>query len=190
MAQFQDIQTVKLYNMDFLKYLQKFNYDYIIGNPPFNLRTQLDFVQREKVDGKFVKKIVKYDITVYDIDFVAKSYNMLNNDGILCMIISDRFLRSKLSRFKRFRQEIESIKDKAEIKKLNVSFKKDKTITKEMETSFGMVYIKLQKKQNHFIPYIGQTGSKQELGEEIIKEKKKKINLKEKLEDKKPRRRD
>jgi len=187
MAQFQDIQTVKLYNMDFLIYLQKFNYDYIIGNPPFNLRTQLDFVQREKVDGKIVNKIVKYDVTVYDIDFVAKSYNMLNTDGILCMIISDRFLRSNLLRFERFRQEIESIKDKAEIKKLNISFKKDKTTTKEMETSFGMVYIKLQKKQNHFIPYIGQTGSKEDLGDEIVKGKKKKINLKEELEDKKPK---
>lgn len=170
MAQFQNIQTVKLYNMDFLKYLQKFNYDYIIGNPPFNLRTQLDFVQREKVDGKFVKNIVKYDVTVYDIDFVAKSYNMLNTDGILCMIISDRFLRSKTSRFERFKKEIESIKDKAEIKKLNVSFKKDKTTTKQMETSFGMVYIKLQKKQNHFIPYIGQTGSIEELEGEEVKE--------------------
>jgi type I restriction-modification system DNA methylase subunit len=82
-AQFNTIDNIRLYNVSLFDYNQKYNYDYILGNPPFNVRTTMDQI----IKGE----IKKTDIHLYDIDFVAHCYNMLNNDGVLCMIISDKF---------------------------------------------------------------------------------------------------
>jgi len=63
------------------------NYDYILGNPPFNIRTQRIVFDKE------TKLAKKEDVVYHDIDFVAKAFNMLGEGGVLCMIISDRYLR-------------------------------------------------------------------------------------------------
>jgi hypothetical protein len=141
MAQFDKIDNVRLYNISILDYNQKYSYDYILGNPPFNIFTQREFFEK----GKLFKK----DVHLYDVNFVADCYNKLNDNGILCMIISDRFLRdTKIIDFAQFRLWVESMKriDKNSISYTTVgSFKKDKTISKKMETDFPMIIIKMIK---------------------------------------------
>ena len=81
-ARFNDIGNINMYNIDLLKYHQKYTYDYILGNPPFNIRTTT------------LKKGVLVNLQLYDVDFVAMCYNMLSKDGKLTMIISNRYLRN------------------------------------------------------------------------------------------------
>lgn len=140
-AQFDSIDNIKYYNIDYLKYYQKYNYDYIIGNPPFNLRTQID---------KVAQGIIKsFDVNLFDIHFVARAYNQLNEKGTLSMIISNRFLRDKsIQAFTIFKMylDILSKTDPSFVKIRQISdFKVDKTITKEMTTNFEMVCITLKK---------------------------------------------
>ena len=150
---FENIENVKWYNYDFNDYRQKYNYDYILGNPPFNLRTQVKHTKRRK--GSKIPEIIKVDTTLYDIDFVAKAYDMLNEDGMLCFIISDRFQRDKSYKFSLFNKYLDELREEHEnyvqIKKVEHSFREDKNITKKMETSFGMVMIRLIKLQNFSI---------------------------------------
>jgi superfamily II DNA or RNA helicase len=178
---YNNIDNVKWYNNDFMKYEQRYNYNYILGNPPFNLRTRKNGV----------------DITLYDIDFVERSYNMLVDEGVLSFIISDRFQRDKASRFEIFNNNLDLIKDYNEgyvkIIKLESGFKSDSGVSKTQETNFGMVCITLQKVPN-FIFTNKELRSliKKELKsiktgepikikkEKIIKEKKEKI-IKKKL---------
>jgi hypothetical protein len=50
---YKDIDNVKWFNSDFWVYSQKYNYDYIFGNPPFNLKHQvLTEIKFEKEKGK------------------------------------------------------------------------------------------------------------------------------------------
>lgn len=159
---FNDIDNVKWYNADFWIYQSKYNYDYILGNPPFNLQTQV------MVKTMFIKekgkpapdpsfKIEKVDKTLYDVHFVSKAYNMLVNGGILSMIISDRFDRSDLPVFRVFKEYMkfltnEGISEGNQYKYFKIhkvkSFKSDKGVIKEQETSFPMVNIVLRKLEN------------------------------------------
>jgi hypothetical protein len=136
---YEDLDNVYWYNNDFLNYVSKYNYDYIIGNPPFNLRTT--------IKGN--------DKTLYDIDFVEKAYNMLSDDGILAFIISSRFQRDQTQHFKNFNTYIDEIKkvdaDNVIIEPLETGFKKDKGLAKEMETNYGMVYIIIKKLPSYFM---------------------------------------
>ena len=140
---FEDISNVSWYNFDFFKYTQKYNYDYIIGNPPFNLKGQKSEVQKKYKDRPMTIKDV--DVTYYDIDFVSKAYDILNPGGILCFIVSDRFLRQDNGRFKIFKDTLDKMlkfdKSTVEIHEVKSSFRQDKNITKKMETSLGMVMI-------------------------------------------------
>jgi superfamily II DNA or RNA helicase len=161
---YSDIDNVKWMNSDFYVYQNKYNYDYILGNPPFNLPYVALVPQEilppkkdpnEKIDPS-TQKIVKYqtilvkkDLHLYDVDFVAKAYNMLSDGGVLTFIISDRFQRQPDIRpFKPFNLYIDAMKKKdpksVEIVK-SKEFKKDKGVVKEQETSYGMVIIKLIK---------------------------------------------
>lgn len=136
---YEDLDNVYWYNNDFLNYVSKYNYDYIIGNPPFNLRTT--------IKGQ--------DKTLYDIDFIEKAYNMLSDDGILAFIISSRFQRDQTQHFKNFNTYIDEIKkvdaDNVIIEPLETGFKKDKGLAKEMETNYGMVYIIIKKLPSYFM---------------------------------------
>ena len=144
---FENIETVKWYCMDFYDYRQKYNYDYILANPPFNLRTQVK--EAKKVKGSKQFEIKKVDTTLYDVDFIALAYDMLNVDGVLCFIISDRFQRDKSSKFVNFNGYLDVLREAhpnyVSIKKVEHSFREDKNITKKMETSYSMVYIRLIK---------------------------------------------
>jgi superfamily II DNA or RNA helicase len=145
-AVFDDIDNVSLYNLNLFDYNQKYFYDYIIGNPPFNIEMQIN-----KWDKKAGKTIIK-DVHYYDVNFVSYCYNMLNKDGIGCFIISDRFLRDDkikyLNSFKKYIDYFNKIdKNIVSITKSG-EFQKDDTITENMKTKFGMVLIKLRKIEN------------------------------------------
>ena len=140
-ARFDTINNINLYNLDLLKYRQKYGYDYILGNPPFNIRTTEDV----KIKGILKKK----DLHLYDVHFVAMCYNMLNLGGKLTMIISNRFQTgSNYLYFKVFNIYLEILrKDSADNVKIEPigDFKTSSNVTKSMETNFGMVCITLKK---------------------------------------------
>jgi superfamily II DNA or RNA helicase len=150
---YDEIDNVKWYNGDFWIYNNKYNYDYILGNPPFNLAHQV----LQKITYKARKgqpepepTYEKVDKRLYDIHFVSKAYNLLNNGGILSMIISDRFLRQKdIGEFSIFNLYLNDMKkiDNTSVDIIETSqFKEDKkNVSKEMTTNFGMVCITLKK---------------------------------------------
>ena len=135
---FDGIDNVKFTQIDFMEYNSVVPYDYILGNPPFNLRTQ------QKVVDPNTNQYVKQDVQLFDIDFVVKAYNLLKDGGVLCMIISDRYERDKnISKFAVFRKIIEKLL-KNNFQSFSVgSFKSDSTITKNMETKFPMKCIRI-----------------------------------------------
>jgi hypothetical protein len=136
---YEDLDNVYWYNNDFMKYVSKYNYDYIIGNPPFNLRTTINGSAK----------------TLYDIDFIEKAYNMLADNGILAFIISSRFQRDQSQHFLNFNTYLDEIKkvdaNNVIIEPLEIGFKKDKGLAKEMETNYGMVYIVIKKLPLYFM---------------------------------------
>lgn len=155
-AQYGGIDNVNLLNVDFLKLQNKYNYDYIIGNPPFNLRSYED----KKTEGSRKKgttaKFEKRDKTYFDVDFVAHAYNLLVDGGKLAMIISNRHRRQPdLQPFKKFNQYLELLGDNAEIYQSG-QFKADKGVTKAMETNFGMEILVLTKMPNRLMELDGQ----------------------------------
>lgn len=153
-AQFDNLSNVKMYNMDFIEYNQKYNYDYIIGNPPFNLRTTIDVIEKDKKTKQI--KIVKQDTVLYDVDFVAKAYNQLKDDGKLSMIISNTFMRGGKSSHKAFVKILEILQqqNKDNVKIIPIDgFKIDATTVKEMETTFKMVIINLKKVKGFYIDF-------------------------------------
>lgn len=149
---FEGVDNIKWYNDDFYTYAQKYNYHYILGNPPFNLRTQIKKIEYREDPAdkrKKIEEIKKVDATLYDIDFVAKAYNMLYTGGMLSMIISDRFQRDTSNRFKVFNlylDEIKRVKGKVIISEVGEFKQADKeATTKAQETKYGMVCITLEK---------------------------------------------
>jgi len=156
-AQYNGIDNVSLLNIDFLKLQNKYNYDYIIGNPPFNLRSYED-VKKEGNRKKGTKAVFdKRDKTYFDVDFVAHAYNLLVDGGKLAMIISNRHKRQPdIQPFKKFNQYLELLgESNAQIYKSS-QFKADKGVTKEMETNFGMEIIVLTKMPNRIMELDGQ----------------------------------
>lgn len=151
---YKDIDNVKWYNSDFYIFQNKYNYDYIIGNPPFNLAYQVlqkVNIKTKRGEPKQDPIFKKVDKRLYDIHFVSKAYNMLNDDGKLGMIISDRFLRSNDEIFNNFKIYTEDMKkiDPTSFEIIKTGdFKKSKSVSKEMETSFGMVCIIMKKLPN------------------------------------------
>jgi hypothetical protein len=149
---YSEVDNVKWYNCDFWVFQNKYNYDYILGNPPFNLAHQVltkVVYKAQKGQATPEPNFIKVDKRLYDIHFVSKAYNMLNDDGVLSMIISDRFLRQNDGEFAIFNLYLDAMR------KINPSsvdiiktgeFKADKkSVSKEMETQFGMVCITLIK---------------------------------------------
>jgi superfamily II DNA or RNA helicase len=178
-AMYNGIDNVKYYNSDFWIYQNKYSYDYILGNPPFNLKHQvLEKITFRQERGKpppdppFIFK--KVDKTLYDIHFVSKAYNMLSNDGILSFIISDRYLREKnIPVFEIFRQYMKDLEKKGAYKYLTIGgFKADKGITKSQETNFPMVNIILKKIKDYNINIDNPKSftKRVEIDEETLKE--------------------
>jgi superfamily II DNA or RNA helicase len=151
---YKEIDNVKWYNSDFYIFQNKYNYDYIIGNPPFNLAYQVlqkVNIKTKRGEPKQDPIFKKVDKRLYDIHFVSKAYNILNDGGKLGMIISDRFLRSNDEIFNNFKIYTEDMKkiDPTSFEIIKTGdFKKSKSVSKEMETSFGMVCIIMKKLPN------------------------------------------
>ncbi|NBN87859.1 MAG: hypothetical protein EBV32_02055 [Proteobacteria bacterium] len=130
---FENIKNVKWYNKDFLKEDIQTKYNYVFTNPPFNI----------KLDGK----------TYYDVDFLNKSYSLLEDGGRLCAIISVGYKsNSKNSTYKKFNESLKKIMD------IDNSFVKTEEIqgfkegdagtTKEMKTGVNMVIMTIVKVPN------------------------------------------
>lgn len=151
---YKEIDNVKWYNSDFYIFQNKYNYDYIIGNPPFNLAYQVlqkVNIKTKRGEPKQDPIFKKVDKRLYDIHFVSKAYNILNDGGKLGMIISDRFLRSNDEIFNNFKIYTEDMKkiDPTSFEIIKTGdFKKSKSVSKEMETSYGMVCIIMKKLPN------------------------------------------
>ena len=130
---YENIDNIKWMNMDFLKYSSRYNYDYIYMNPPFNIKTDTG--------------------NKYDIQFVAKAYNMLNDDGILTAIISSKFSYDTSPMFKKFREILDKLKknSNAELMKLDTGFQAEERVAKDMKTNVSMYYIKLNKVKDFII---------------------------------------
>lgn len=153
---FDTVDNIKWTNIDFFNYQSKYGYDYILGNPPFNISVKVpqkvEVLDENKkvVDVKFeIKTVIKYDI-----DFIAHAYNLLNDDGILSCIISNKFTFIQEPVFKMFRMyldKMEEIDKESVYFEESTEFKKDKTITKEQTTSVKMVNIVLKKLKNVLI---------------------------------------
>lgn len=148
---FNEIDNVKIKNMDFFNYEKPYNYDYIIGNPPFNIATiETNY---NKVIVKNEVKVVKEDkkIVYKDVDFIAKMYNKLNNNGILCCIIGSSFLTNKTNNVYEFFNSYFNHLEKlgyAKYEEIKSFIKEDKTTSKLMKTSFPMVKIYMKKIEN------------------------------------------
>lgn len=177
---YEDINNIYWYNLDFYNsYVSKYNYDYIIGNPPFNLKTKV-FITNKKGDSQY------QDVNLFDMDFVALAYNMLNDNGKLGMIISNKITWQKTGIFKDYSEILEDMKkiqpgsvEIIDINKetdLKSEFKKSKGVSKTMETKVNMVMIFLTKIPNHEInarDFKLNKNIKIELSEETLSKKSK-----------------
>lgn len=111
--------NIKWHNLNFYNYNSRNNYDYILGNPPFNVKFKT-FIVKEILPSKekdsdviipgYIKK-TETDIHWYDIHFVAKAYNLLNIGGVLCMVMSDRFLKDKIESFQIFLEQVNALNE-------------------------------------------------------------------------------
>lgn len=136
---FEEISNVFYYNTDFMHYESRYPYDYIIGNPPFNLRGK----RREYGKKGSFEDI---DFTYYDIHFVAHAYNKLREGGKLAMIISNRHTRDKHFPFTKFNDYLKLLTDKNhKIIPLSGIFQEDEKVSKDMKVNFGMEIIILTK---------------------------------------------
>ena len=75
---------INFYNIDFFKFKNKYEYDYIIGNPPFKIKN----------DGK----------DIYDVDFYNKSWDMLKDYGSMLIIMSPSSLTLKTKSHIKFKE--------------------------------------------------------------------------------------
>lgn len=130
---FENIKSIKWYNKDFLKEDIQTKYNYIFTNPPFNI----------KLNNK----------TFYDVDFLNKSYNLLEDGGRLCAIISSSYKsNSKNSIYKKFNESLKKIMDIdnsfVEIEEIEGFKEEDAGTTKEMKTKVNMVMMIIVKVPN------------------------------------------
>lgn len=136
-AIYSGVDNVCFFNIDFLKFQNKYNYDWVIGNPPFNLRSVVE------------KNGQRVDKTYYDVDFVARAYNLLADGGHLAMIISTRHQRQPDRQpFKKFNQYVQLLGSANSSIVSSGDFKESKGVTKEMTTNYGMEIIILKKLPN------------------------------------------
>lgn len=151
---FKDVDNVVLSNMDFFEYQKPYNYDYIIGNPPFNIASVKTTYGKTVENNKIKSKAINEKITYKDVDFIAKMYEKLNTDGILCCIIGKSFLTNKQNpKYENFISYIEHLKKigYAKYEDIDSFIKEDKTTSKLMKTEFPMVKLWLKKIENFII---------------------------------------
>ena len=123
-ARFKNFNNINWYNKSFFDFKPNKKYDYIFMNPPFNIN----------IKGKKVN----------DIDFINECYKLLKEDGKLCAIISNTYIKNKQPKYKKFKEFVEDNGIEYEI---NEGFKEDKTIMKEMQTKVKMMGIIINKNE-------------------------------------------
>lgn len=146
---YKNVDNVKVYNMEFINtYVSKYNYDYIIMNPPFVLE-DMEIKVFQKIpdpNDKRKKKLgtVFYTRTIYDFIFVCKCFNMLNLNGKIGAIIRDIKSIGTTESLTKFLEILKNIKhDIYPVENFKVS---DKSKTaKIQETSVKMIYIIMEK---------------------------------------------
>lgn len=177
---FENISNIHIHETDFFKYTPSYQYDYILGNPPFNLpgqRTQYKKVKNKDTD-EIQKYVEKYDVVFYDVDFVTDAYNrLLNMGGVLCMIISADAVNPETQKKarKRFQEDLKQLQSMDEnIVKYEKSnqFNKDGSIDNKMTTAYPMIKIWLRKVEN----FMFITNDKEE--KKIINAERREINKK------------
>ena len=172
---FNGLDNVFIYNTDFMTFQSKYPYHYILGNPPFNLRMQQKKIKPQKlkkeldedknvISKELIAETITYiDKTLFDVDFVAHAYNILKNPsergakdgGVLCMIISDRFMRDdRYMSFVKFKNFINNAKKTDNtcvnyFQTTDFDYQTEKTEgTTEMTTKYPMICIYLRKLYN------------------------------------------
>lgn len=145
---FKDVKNVFWYNMDFMDYNRMYNYDYILGNPPFNLRDVM-----VKKYNKRTKKIDLIKTNLNDIDFVAHAFNKLNEDGSLTMIISNSYTFHKEPKFNKFNKYLDLLRSEDAVIENDMVFKEvgKKTVAKAQETGVKMKIITLVRKKAEWV---------------------------------------
>ena len=179
---FENISNIVIHETDFFKYTPPYQYDYILGNPPFNLPGQrTEFKKKKNKDtGEINQYIDKYDVVYYDVDFVTEAYNtLLKIGGVLCMIISADAINPKTQRKARarFQEDLKQLQsmDESNVKyEKSNQFNKDGTIDNKMTTAYPMIKIWLRKVEN----FMFITNDKEE--KKIIRAEKREMKKKEK----------
>lgn len=177
---FENISNIVIHETDFFKYTPSYQYDYILGNPPFNLPGQrTEYKKKKNKDTDEIQRYVeKYDVVFYDVDFVTDAYNrLLNMGGVLCMIISADAVNPETQRKarKRFQEDLKQLQsmDENNVKyEKSNQFNKDGSIDNKMTTAYPMIKIWLRKVEN----FMFITNDKEE--KKIINAERREINKK------------
>lgn len=153
---FEKLDNIKWTRMDFMDYVPRFKYDYIIGNPPFNISyEQKIYSKKNELDdnGNLLFKTVKKNL--FDIHFAARAYNMLEDGGILCMVISDAFIRKKETQpyniFNAYLDKIEWEYSNSDHFTVENTLEGQRATTDIQNTKWNMIMIKMIKKENFTI---------------------------------------
>lgn len=97
-------ESVNLYNLDFIDFEPLKKYDFIVGNPPY-IELCYSFYSKEKQEiiKKRFKGISNGRVNLVHI-FMKKSFDMLNDDGIIAYLLPSAILTSPT--YKHIRKEI------------------------------------------------------------------------------------
>lgn len=87
-------EKVKLYNLDFIDFKSDIKYDFIVGNPPY-IELCYSFYDKQKQDllKKRFKGISNGRINLVHI-FMEKSFEMINDDGVIAYLLPSAILTS------------------------------------------------------------------------------------------------
>lgn len=95
----------------------KIEFDFVVGNPPY--------VRQELIPDSLLKKYRKMYTTIYDrsdlyVPFIQHSLELLNKDGVLGIICSDRFTKNKYGqKLRKYINDNYSLKYIVDIQKAN-----------------------------------------------------------------------
>ena len=97
-------ESVSLYNYDFIKFNTDKKYDFIVGNPPY---IEICYSFYSKIQQELIKKqfkgISNGRVNLVHI-FMKKSFELLNDDGIIAYLLPSAILTSPT--YKHIRKEI------------------------------------------------------------------------------------
>ena len=88
----KDIASAWLIHGDFLRAEMPERFDYVVGNPPY--------VRQELIPAPLLNEYRRRFMTLYDradlyIPFIERSLGLLSDNGQLCFICSDRWMKNK-----------------------------------------------------------------------------------------------